>query len=109
MTILNRMGHCESYTFSLELETALANAVMQSGSLLNPDIVKNPDPNTPLPDGLIHSWWDNFDKNVNSASIHTAQGLYVQEVGDSQNLVSVMPNKTEQPRSKKRSLDFTTQ
>ncbi len=65
MTMLNRMGYCKSYTFSLELETALANAVMQSGSLLNH--CQTPDPNIRFPDGLIHSWWDNFDKNVNSA------------------------------------------
>ena len=110
MTLLNRMGHCESYLYSIELETSLANAVMQSGSLLNSNIVKNPDPSIHIPGSLIHTWWDNFDKNVASGSIHTAHGLFAQELGEGQNLPSSSSQEVEQQvRSKKRSLDLSTQ
>ncbi len=74
------MGHCKSFTYSLEMETALANAILQSGSLLNDNIVKSPD--APIPGGILHSWWDNFNKNTNAGSIHTAQGMYCQETGN---------------------------
>ena len=32
--LINRLGHCESYTYSIELETALANAIVESTSLV---------------------------------------------------------------------------
>ena len=43
--------------------------------------MKNPDPHNPIPGALFHSWWDNFDKNVSSGSVHTAQCLYAKEKG----------------------------
>ena len=103
------MGHCESYTYSLELETALANAVMESGSLLNSKVVKNPNPNVPSQGVVLHSWWENFDKNTKRGSIHTAQCLYAQEVGDMPGILEAVGVVVEQPKNKKRSLELTTQ
>ena len=34
LTLVNRFGHCESHSFSLELETAIARAVKSSSSLV---------------------------------------------------------------------------
>ena len=54
-TILNRLGHCESYDFGLELETAMAKALDETSTLLTPQIVKG--------EGtiLFHSEWDNLN------------------------------------------------
>ena len=39
--LINKLGHCESYTYSLELEAALANSIVESASLIsNTDVVK---------------------------------------------------------------------
>lgn len=71
-TLINRLGHCESYTYSIELETALANSIVESASLVsNSDVIKR------QPDGaVLHSDWDNFDQLVSdvygAGSIHTA-------------------------------------
>jgi hypothetical protein len=78
-TLINRLGHSESYSFSLELETALAIALQKSSSLLSTQIIRNP--NVP---SLFHSDFDNFDQLVNcltgSGSIHTSHGIMLQEV-----------------------------
>ena len=42
ITLLNRMGHSESYSFSLELEIALAEAVAETSSLLTTQIIRSP-------------------------------------------------------------------
>lgn len=78
-TLINRFGHCENYLFSLELETALADAVDQSSALLTNQIVLNPQGRT-----VFHSEFDNFDKNTASGSVHTAHGIMLQEVDASQ-------------------------
>ena len=39
VTILNRLGHCESYDFSLELDTAMAKALSDVSTFLTPKIV----------------------------------------------------------------------
>ena len=79
ITLLNRFGHCESYDFSLELETALAEAVESSSPLLSSTIIKNPASNV-----VFHSEFDNFDKLLNNLtgkdSIHTAHGIMLQEL-----------------------------
>ena len=56
ISLLNKLGLCESYTFSLELETALANEIVQSASLIsNSDVVLE------QPEGAVfHNDWDNF-------------------------------------------------
>ena len=78
-TMLNRLGHCESYSFTLELESALATATSKSTENVVPGIVKNPT----VP-SLVHSDWDNFDSYVNSvtgiSSIHVTHGIILQEL-----------------------------
>ena len=76
-TILNRLGHCESYDFGLELETAMAKALDETSMLLTPQIVKG-DGNV-----LFHSEWDNLNKiltNVHGSNVvNSAGGIMVQE------------------------------
>ena len=57
-TLLSRFSHCKSYTFTLELETAIANAL---DSLLTRQIVK-----TPSVPSIFHSELD----NLISSSVH---------------------------------------
>ncbi|KAL2095547.1 hypothetical protein ACEWY4_007695 [Coilia grayii] len=93
-TLINRLGHCESYTYSIELETALANSIVKSASLVsNSDVIKR------QPDGAVfHSDWDNFDQLVSNVygagSIHAAAGIYMQDLGsceDAEALSSAQP------------------
>jgi len=66
------MGHCENYSFTVELETGLAKAIGETSTLLSTQIVRAPEPKS-----VFHSEFDNFDQLLNSAtgkdSIHTAQ------------------------------------
>ncbi|ESP04637.1 hypothetical protein LOTGIDRAFT_170608 [Lottia gigantea] len=77
-TLMNRLGHSESYSFALELETAIVNSLQESSFLLTPEIKRD----TSLP-SVLHSDFDNFDKFVNnisgSRSIHTAHGIMMQD------------------------------
>ena len=41
-TLINRFGHCESCSFSLEVENANAKALEETFSLLSSQIVRNP-------------------------------------------------------------------
>ena len=78
-TLMNRLGHAESYSFSLELETALATALEEASSDLTPNIVRNPSGPS-----IFHSDFDNFDQYVDnltgSGSVHTAHGIMLQNV-----------------------------
>ena len=77
-TLMNRLGHAESYSFSLELETALAVALDEASSLLTPQIIIN------STSGVFHSDFDDFDQFVNdlsgSGSVHTTHGIMLQVV-----------------------------
>jgi len=79
ITMMNRFGHSENYSFSLELETALAVALQQTSSLLSTQIIRSPS----VP-SVFHSDFDNFDQFVNeltgAGSIHTAHGIMIQDV-----------------------------
>jgi len=79
LTLMNKLGHSESYSFSLELETAIAKAVQESASLLPSSFIHRPDG-----PAVLHSEFDNFDKLVNelygAGSVHTAHGIMLQEV-----------------------------
>ena len=55
-TILNRLGHCETYDFGLELETALADALDKVSSFLTPQIAIGED------NEVFHVEWDNLNK-----------------------------------------------
>ena len=76
-TLMNRFGHCESYSFSLEVETVIAKALEETSSLLSSQIVRNP--SVPY---VFHSDCDNFDQFVNeltgAGSVHTANGIMLQ-------------------------------
>ena len=61
INILNRFGHCENYAFSLELETAIAQTVIEMSSVLSLQIIRNPD----IP-AVFHSEFDNFDQLINT-------------------------------------------
>jgi len=61
--LMNRLGHCENYSFLLETETAIAKAVHNAPSLIPVGIVRNL---TCL--SLFHSDFDNFDEFVNDLS-----------------------------------------
>ena len=103
ITILNRMGHCESSSFSLELETALAEAVIQSSTQLTNQIARSPSGPS-----VFHSEFDNFDSQLNDltgkGSVNTAHGIMLQEVSndDSGTDTKVSP----QIRTKQRSLQL---
>jgi len=77
--ILNRLGHIENYSFLLELETSLANAIDQTSGLLPPEIIRNPSCAF-----LFHSDFDNFDEYINdiggAGSVHRSQGIMLQEI-----------------------------
>ena len=76
-TILQRLGHCESYDFGLELETALAKVVDEMSTSLTPSIITG--------DGneVFHSEWDNLNRittNVHGSNVvNSAGGIMIQE------------------------------
>lgn len=76
-TILNKLGHSESYDFGLEMETALAKALDEVSTHLTPRIVKG-EGNT-----AFHCEWDNLKttSSVHGSNIvNSARGIMVQEV-----------------------------
>ena len=98
-TLISRLGHSENYSFSLELETALATMVQQSSNLLTSQIVKNPPGNS-----LFHSDFDNFDKITATGSVHTAHGIMLQKVEGQHEATDLDVPSLE--RSKQRSLQI---
>ena len=80
LTILNRLGHCESHWFALELENALNKAIEETSPTLPASIVSGPE------NLIIHSEFDNYDLKLKGAhgapSIHLAAGIMLQEVAD---------------------------
>ena len=101
ITLLNRFGHCENHSFSLELETMIANAVNASSSLITNQIIRNP-----IGPTVFHSQFDNYDQLINDlsgkGSVHTAHGIMMQEVGDDE--VSPVMESAGKPREKFRSM-----
>lgn len=109
-TLINKLGQYGSYTYSFELETALANSNVESASLIsNSDIIKR------QPDvAVFHSDRGNFDQLISdvygTGSIHTTVGIYQQDLGscaDAAALTSVQhtweSNPNTQSTKKKRS------
>ena len=95
-TLMNRLGHAETYSFSLELETALAHALEEESSVLTPQIIKNP----PVP-SLFHSDFDNFDQFINylsgSGSVHTSHGIMLQNIPSVPANSELVSNETQIP------------
>ena len=77
ITVLNRFGHCASYSVLLELETAMCSSKEQRQSAIPPSVV--PDQNS-----FIHLCMDNFDLTEQTPSgagtTHTAHGIVIQEM-----------------------------
>lgn len=77
-TILSRLGHCETYDFGLELETALAKALDEVSTSLTPQII------TGEGNDVFHLEWDNMNKittNVHGSNVvNSAGGIMIQEV-----------------------------
>ena len=75
-TLMNRFGHCESYSLSLDIETVIAKTLEDTSSLLSSQIVLNP--SVPC---VFHSDFDNFDQFVNDLSgdgpVHTCKWHHV--------------------------------
>ena len=78
VTIINRLGHCESYNFIMELDNAMAMALEEVSSLVTPQIVTGEN------NELLHMEWDNLNKittNIHGNNVvnHTG-GIMIQEV-----------------------------
>lgn len=77
-TILNKLGHCESYDFSLELETAMVKAIDECSTFLTPNIL------TGEANEVFHLEWDNLNKittNVHGSNVvNSTGGIMIQEV-----------------------------
>ena len=100
ITLISRLGHSENYSHSLALETAHATTVQQSSNMLTSHIIRNPVGNS-----LFHSDFDNVDKFTATGSVHTANGIMLQEVdqNDEEAIELDIPIIIE--RTKQRSLD----
>ena len=76
VSFLNQLGHCQSYSMVLELETAMANQVKMQDSILPANIY-------PENHEVCHLCWDNFDileENPSGAgTTHTTHGIIVQQ------------------------------
>ena len=102
VTIINRLGHCESYDFCLELDTAMAKDLEEVSTLLTPQIVTGEN------NEVFHMEWDNMNKittNIHGNNIvNSTGGIMVQEVKS-----GVVPSSTDRTlpvyeRSKSRTL-----
>ncbi|KAI4813981.1 hypothetical protein KUCAC02_003199 [Chaenocephalus aceratus] len=70
-TILSRLGHSETYDFSMELETAMAKAFDEMSTNLTPQIITG-EGNT-----VFHSEWDNLNRittNVHGSNVVNSAG-----------------------------------
>ena len=74
--LIKKFNPSENYSFSLELESALAKVLQESSKIPPHHIIKNPS----LP-SVFHSDLDNFDQNTASGSVHTSHRIMLQEVG----------------------------
>lgn len=76
--ILSRLGHSETYDFSLELETAITKALDEVSTSLTPQIV------TGAGNNVFHLEWDNLNKittNIHGSNmVNTTAGIMIQEV-----------------------------
>ena len=77
-TILARLGHCETYDFGLELETAIAKALDEVSTTLTPQIIKGEG------NEVFHSELDNMNKitmNINGSNVvNSTAGVMIQAV-----------------------------
>ena len=100
VTILNRYGHGQSYSRTLELETAMCNSVTSSDSVLPRTISRDNN-------AVLHLCYDNFDLDEEtpsgSGTIHSTHGIIIQEVLDPDRSALLTETDTV-PKSRKRSV-----
>ncbi|MES9879419.1 MAG: hypothetical protein ABW185_00875 [Sedimenticola sp.] len=102
ITLLNRFGHCVSYSTLLELETAMCNSIAIRQSVIPPTIQRRGNI-------VTHLCWDNFDlleeTPTGAGTTHTAHGIIIQEVTET------IPTEqcTQVPKTKLRSSAHTTE
>ena len=104
-TILSRLGHCETYDFGLELETALTKALDEVSIFLGPQIITGEGNN------VFHLEWDNLNKittNIHGSNVvNWTGGIMIQEVKPGFDAPNSPPNQRMLPlyeRNKTRSL-----
>ena len=108
ITLINRMGHCENYSYILEMETGLAQAIGETSMLLSTKIVRAPECRS-----VFHSEFDHFDQLLNSVtgnnSIHTAHGIMLQDIaGPSESHTGLCVEMPSIEKRKQRSLIMET-
>ena len=100
ITILNRYGQGQSYSRTLELETAMCKSVTSSESVLPRNISRDND-------AVIHLCYDNFDLDEEtpsgSGTTHSTHGIVIQEIRDPEITTAVAEADTT-PRSRDRSV-----
>ena len=100
-TILNHLCHCESHSFGIELETAMAYALEEANTYLTPQIVSGES------NEVFHNEWDNLNKIltnvIGSNKVNSAVGIMLHEVKGDTGSTSQRTLPTA-ARSKKRSL-----
>ena len=105
-TLVNRFGHCASYSRVIELETAMCKAIDERQGVIPSTI----SPNRNL---VTHLCWDNFDLTEETPSgagtTHTAHGIIIQEVSTAKENISESPEEFDQARTKSRSAKCTSQ
>lgn len=98
VTLVNRYGHCQSYSGTLEWETALANQVQIHDSLLPFNIWT-------AGNKVVHLCWDNFDIKEETPSgagtTYLTHGIVIQELVDGAELCL---EQVTVPKTKQRSL-----
>ena len=103
--MLNRLGHCESDEFGLELETALATALDDASTFLTQQIATGED------NLVLHVEWDKLNRiltNVTGSNVvNSAAGIMLQErrEGASSSMERTMSTI---PRTRDRSLKVET-
>ena len=74
--LINKFGHLENYSFSLELESALAMVLQESSKILSLHIIKNPSVAS-----VFHSDLDNFIPKIcysRNHSISLVQAVWLE-------------------------------
>ena len=91
ITILNRFGHCQSYTRTLELKTAMCSSISANDLVLPPNISLHNN-------SVIHFCWDNFDLNEETPSgtgtTHSMHGNVIQDVSNNVGSITNYRNHT---------------
>ena len=103
VTMLHRFGHCASYSYILELETAISNKITNKEGYLPSSLhAEN--------NKILHLCWDNFDlieeTLTGAGTTHSTHGIIIQEVFS--NVPSVEKD-VDLPRNKKRSITYSPQ